>query len=254
MSNNNIVVFSWQIPINSINPFTKEIQELAPLPAGAKSEEFFSVGLDSYDIYGIWPLDSKSSPYMLFNYKDGSSRHIFQWLVNQEWLEQEEIAPRFNLNFWLTEDGLMTMVVKKTYGFDIASSLDFKAISSIKNYDEVMKFIALPGEEPDISLLWRPKDKKIFAFDRFNWSKDTDHQFYIFDYQEMVLIDYCLNRGVIANNIYISPDGRFLGWNVQESVDSGHPYNVKEVVILSLQTGRIAHIEGVRLIGWGKYH
>jgi len=156
-------------------------------------------------------------------------------------------------NFWLTKDGNFTVVMQKPYGFDLGSNLSLETSAQVKNYGGAMKPIILPNGNPNFEIVWAFRSINAFAFERYDRDKfePQKRSFYIYDYDQKILKDYCLDYGhSLPSNTYASPDERFLAWSIYE-LEGGY-IKGKEVVVLNLETGEIAQIPKLKLIGWGK--
>ena len=76
---------------------------------------------------------------------------------------------------------------------------------------------------------------------------DLPAPLYMFDYQQMVLKDYCLPV-LFSGRMFISPDDRFLSVTVGRiDDDQGNP---KEVIVIDTITGHYAVINGYTSNGW----
>lgn len=257
MTDQTIIVYSQAnkktfIPYVLLDLSNGENKLLSPLPTGAKSLALFYKNSTLLDIYGMWPFDQNTGPYSLFNFDTQTSTPILQWLSREEWLNDEAITPGFFLNIWANQDSSINILIKKTYGFDIVMGADIDAIEGSNSYAEIMRPVHLPKGGPDMRILWHARSGSPFALERFDFTNPAvPYKLYFFDYKKNRLIDYCLEREPASGNIYMAPDEQFLAWNVQYSLESGLPSEVKEVVILSLQSGYLTRVKGVKFLGWG---
>jgi hypothetical protein len=156
-------------------------------------------------------------------------------------------------HFWVTEDGLGTIVIPKEYGFDIASGLGLQTIFADITYNEVMTQVIVPpghGElieplnRPNIYIDWHSQDDALFSVEREGGDLPG---FYIFDVNNKMLKDYCqvnLNYGWLTE----LEAGAFLAWS-SELPDDDVP---KEILILNISSGHVACIKNAGLLDWGK--
>jgi hypothetical protein len=191
--------------------------------------------------------------WLLYNYRTHSEQVVLQWLEQEDWLYSDPFI--FFTKLWIGFDDNLEnsadVVILKPYGFDVASNLDFTTFSQATEYMDVMKPIALPGDSFETRLL-RWVDDNTIIFDRYEppLVKDQSHFLFSLDISNSILYDYCLDRGN-AGFPQISPDGRFLAWTVYTG--SSHAVeNVREIVILELETGLLAKLPEMELVGWGQ--
>ena len=250
VSNQEIVTYKIsygvnQIPITSIFPFTGEVQMLSSLPEGSRSLAYLLETDGSHDVY-YTPGLVNDSAFNIYDYSTGTSRPVLKWFSKEEWVRYFADSPWQYMELWSYNNNRIIILVKKSYGFDIATSLGIDILGESKSYGEVMQPIMIPEKGDELYTLWHAKSKPFFAFEiAYIFNEDNNH-YYVFDFNQMILIDYCINIGL---DVYASPDDQFLAWNV---MDKNYPDRVKEIDILSLETGNIARLTGVELVGWGE--
>lgn len=258
VSNQEIIVTDYynREPIIRIFPFSYRLEKLSHIQGLGKSLAYLVRDSNLYDAYYGVDVDATTGKFVawfaLYDYAAQSKQKIFQWMPTEESPGAGPLSSNlipWGWDIWSTRNGF-TIVVQKTYGFDLVSDLDFAAAAQPKAYTEVMKSVILPDGDADWGVIESfPLLTDSFAFDRFYPKEPGSNKmkFHIFDYQHMVLKDYCLDRGNSAGGDF-SPDERFFAWTVYE--DQGNSKG-KEVAVLNLETGQVARFPHVKLIGWG---
>jgi hypothetical protein len=237
------------VPLVRINPFTGVAKELPALPDGAIYDFYFINKNHRYAVYHLH--DKPSEGYFLYNYTESSSTPVFQWLQKIEgWHYLEPgVSQRGN--------GLFAVMVDRSYGFDMAVDLSFDQIFRQATYEEIMQAIFLPGgDSVDITTLtYEDATKTSFPVIRTGADIYEPQTLYMFDYQEMILKDYCLNV-IASGSMSISPDERFLAttlYYVSDQVSGAgiRDFVPKEAIILDTKTGHYARFDGFESGGWG---
>jgi hypothetical protein len=84
---------------------------------------------------------------------------------------------------------------------------------------------------------------------------ETEYRLYVLDILENTIIDYCLDPALTSlsqtsqtGHFYFSPDGRYLAWSIHDQFVSEN--ELLETVILDVQSGLVARIEGYEVLGW----
>jgi len=254
-------------PILLINPFTLEKVSFPPIPESGISLEWWNNLDNNYEIYydKYYELTSGEygSRFVIFNYNVNEEQIAFQWLNDEIEFFNDPSNLFYMFRLFETPDRLISMVMVRPYGFDIAVNLDIDTILTENNYQDIMHPVFLPGEEADMRITWVARTSPIIAFDRliYGQSEPRSTQFYVINYQAMRMVDYCYDRGYLPEAMYIStdekghtgivsyasPDESYLAWNIYNLEDG----NVVGASIIDLETGYVSHIANVEIYGWG---
>ncbi len=234
----------WEdlIPLAVIDITTGVIEPLPPLPDNTIFAVFSQLDNNYYAIYYEgYEFDN----IQLYDYTNNRSIPIFQWLVDKDWVSYGTTGFRM-------EDGsLSAFVNRRPYGFDLVVGLDVEGVQQDNRYLEAMTAVVLPGVPNDfrsssISSLGNSGGNLYVVRDEDMISGKEEKLFYIFDYPNKILRDYCLTfeYGALFKNL--SPDGRFLIIVFYSSY--GYPPDPKSI-ILDLDTGYYAMLEDIRVLG-----
>jgi len=223
------------IPLYSVNPFTKEIKPLPLLPDGAIYDFYFSQNNNSYVVYYFGSMGyGPYTKFVLYNYTNNTSKSVFQWMTGKSFGDWAGVG--------IMKNGLFYASVSRSYGFDIAFDLDMEAISKQTPYNEIMKKIILPGGEDKnlLTTIMVEYYKNIMPVYRYDYTLMKFIYFFILDYKNMKLLDYCLDP---SGDLDFSPDQRFITQNIPE---------LQKAIILELTTGRMVTLDGYQVIGWSE--
>lgn len=239
------IPFYVYVPLLSINPFTLEAHPLTTLPEERTDRfliDYFRNMDSSYELYsiGAGPVDK----FVLYRYSDDTSQSVFKWLTGKDWVNA------ITMQIWLLADNTFTVTVTRPYGMDLASGLDLQAITLQQGYDEVMRKIVLPDKMMPFFVLARfPNNAPFLLLEQTTVDYYPPIGFYVLDYQNMIIRDYCFDPSFRGDIIDISPDGHFLATTFYENplTESGD----KWIVVLNLDTGYISYIPDYQFIGWG---
>jgi hypothetical protein len=254
-------------PILLINPFTLKKVSFPPIPESGISLEWWNYLDNNYEIYYDKYYELTSGEYVkrfvIYNYNTNEGQIAFQWLNDEMEFFNDPSNLFYMFRLFETPDRLISMVMVRPYGFDIAVNLDIDTILTENNYQDIMHPVFLPGEEADMRITWVARTSPIIAFDRLTYgqSEPRSTQFYVINYQTMRMIDYCYDRGYIPQTIntssdeightsivsYVSPDERYLAWNIYNLEDG----NVVGASIIDLETGYVSYVQDIEIIGWG---
>ena len=240
-------------PILLLNPFTQEINSLSPIPASGRGLNWWNSDDINYEIYFdnfyILPSGEHAGRFAIYNYNTDETHLAFQWLNAETDYLRDHFYLYYMFRIFDTPEGLISLILVRPYGFDIAANLDIDTIITASDYEEIMQPVILPGDNPDMRITWIARTNPSFAFDRLDYRQyePRSTQFYVFNYQNMSLIDYCYDRGYTDIISYGSPDDRYLAWNTYE-VESN---DIVGVNVIDFETGRVSYLDGVEVIGWG---
>jgi hypothetical protein len=226
-----------------INPFTMEERPIPQFPddeTDAKELVGFLFLVDDR-AYQMYPGKYE---WQLFDYDSMTSHSIFQWLTFKKY-------SYLDIHFKKYRSGKYIAFVLRDYGFDISSVLDFDEIAASYEYNQIMHAImmpeailpAYPGRIASTKL-----SMSLVSFDIF---VDIDYVgFYWFNYEKMLVTDYCFNSSNTGGN-QLSPDDNFIAFK-HKFFPVTYPSPVpKSITILNLETGYIAQIDDYEFIGWG---
>jgi hypothetical protein len=254
-------------PILLINPFTLETISLPPIPESGVSLEWWHHGDVDYVIYydGYYEFSpgENTQRFVIYNYNTGEAQIAFQWLNDETEFFRDQANLFYMFRLFETPDNMISMIMVRPYGFDIATNLDIATMIKENDYRGIMHPVFLPGEEADMRITWTARAKPLVAFDRIHYyqSEPRMTQFYTINYQTMGMVDYCYDRGLIHETFsssaddkghtstisYASPDERYLAWNIY-NLDNG---DVEGASIIDLETGYVSYVDDIEVIGWG---
>ena len=234
------------MPLLTINPFTLTHEPLPALPETEGERHFADlIRADGrlYALYEIW--SQRGFSFYVFDYADETARQVFRWLDSTEWDLYK------SLNIMVTAGGAFVLSVDRPYGIDIAFDLALSSAVSQDNYDGNMRPITLPeGILPAYVWSISPFTETIALREELPGDDlSQDLGFYVLDYGKMTLTDYCLRQD-ISTELDLSPDGRFAALTLIDLPSSLPPRT--SLVILSLETGHMAEVDGYRMAGWGR--
>lgn len=223
-------------PLFSINTFTSETQNLAPLPTGGVYVHSSYHSKDGIPYSIFYKVDNQKKTYFLFDYSKGTSTQIFRWV---------DTDPTTGIG--IRSNGLYYAARRIEGGFDFAVDLTKEQITEDMNYNDVMnRFLFSDDQNLVLSPIfnWTKVEIPILTSASLDDQKPTP--FYVFDYETNILRDYCINLGLTS--VFFSPDEQFVGFTINEGIDSPGYH----VLILNLETGFYSLIEDIRAIGFGK--
>lgn len=232
-------------PFMSINPFTLEQRSLTYLAGGPMSGIHYYGALSSqghsYALYGRLNLAD-----YLYDYEQEKALPVFQWLNELDLVKSITIRP-----VWVYDGDKFAVTVARPDGLDVAMGLDIRSASEGKRYNEVMKKILLPERLLPLDVLGIGP-QGLLALQRAGYASPIGGPdwFYVFDYQNMSIRDYCLDLSDGVWSAEFSPDGRFAAFTLQRS---GAMLNKSDhyVAIIDLDKGTVAYLEGYIVVGWG---
>ena len=182
--------------------------------------------------------------FILYNYGDDTASPILSWLVSKDWITYHTVSIQAR------PGGLLTVSMDTPKGVDLAVDLDLETAGQALNYDQVMNTILLPDGPPD-EAVW-PLDGGRLEVDRYN---DHDQAspvwFTVLDARSNTLVDYCVDIEDTSTPGDLSSDGRFAAISLRdEGPDVPHMDVTRDTVVLDLQTGRLAHLGQIKIVGW----
>lgn len=231
---------SWQyFPLYAINIETGNRVDFPLIDTMINYSEFFII--DGPSVYlGFQPLLSEAHGKYIYDYESGQMHPIFQWLDDIEgWYF---LIP----NVYPQASGHFMAYVGRTYGFDISRELDMTEMQQSAPYDEIMRRIDMPGEastEYQYAVYLGLGSNPVPVLGSGIGARSS--KFYMFDYQALELVDYCLEGNFSYPSI--SSNGTYLSMDV---FSDGEPSHVTSTLILNIETGHYTILEGFEERGW----
>jgi hypothetical protein len=222
-----------KMPLFSVNPFTLETRDLAPLPSGTTYE---------YHSYNV--IDGH--PYVLFREKKSPNIYLYDYdaaVTTRAFLWIDFSDPTAGVV--VKDNGLYDVALDKD-GLEFATDLTLNQITEINKYDDVMKQLYVKGKKFAPSL-FTPRGKYYLAALHDDLADPNQSvSYYLYDYKANILKDYCLHVG--GGFVDISPDEKFASYTFYGDKDvAGY------VMILNLETGYYSIIPNSKSIGfWQK--
>jgi len=180
----------------------------------------------------------------LYDYQQGIEVPVLDWLSKAEWVNGH------NTSVEIKEDGRVYIFIRRDYGFDFSLNNSLKDIQLNGNYEENLTAVILPekGEmvnsvtfEP-LPNMWIP----VYQTDETILPDVTQMvRLFFMDTTENILIDYCLDVIAYGTTLQSSPDGRFLAISLYDS-----KIHQEQIIVLDLQTGNYALLNGYIALGW----
>jgi hypothetical protein len=181
--------------------------------------------------------------YQLYDPLTDTSQQVLSWLSSAG-------EPTINKSIDVTAAGRIIIRFGRPYGLDVSAAMDIDAVVASSNYTQTMQPIGLPESvlPVQLSLLSRNAAGMILYRASLDDPEGATPLFYWLDLQRQVLNDYCFD----ATNAFaeISADGKFVAFT-RHHLPSQAPVP-KSILVVNLETGYIAQVEGYRFIGWGQ--
>lgn len=231
------------IPITSINPLTGDKQSLSPLPNIGDYHSFEHYFRNDDKPYNLFNVDANAEAFYLYDYTNNSYVPVLQWLTGDDWLTTLKI----HTFFWLMPDGTLTITVdSRPYGIDWIPNLNINSLSTNNNYSDQAQKIYTPAQiNPPFVLDY---SHNLMILTNQPIATSTTLGFDIFDTEAGVIKNYCLDINTYTETS-LSPDGHFLALTYYKDLSTvGEAW----IIILNLDTGYLAKIDGYRMLGWGK--
>jgi len=236
----------WEYsPFISVNPFTLEQRQLAYLARNPDDGLYY---YDAVDLRGQpWGMYGKlNSVDFIYDYVSDESFSVFSWLDNVNPFDMQFVKP-----IWVYDESKFAVTVAHPDGIDLALNLDIQQIKENKQYDDVMERFIFPKLFLPASVLGIVPIKQWIALQRFDFfnSSEGENWFYILDYENQVIYDYCLDLQNSAKRIKISPDGKFVAFSM-ENFASNLEQDQHYVIVLNLENGKTFYLKGYVLVDW----
>lgn len=227
----------------------EKIVDFPPFPDGTNIRDIFFLVDAPYMLYY---QGSNIDDVGLFNLDTFTSIPVFQWLIGKDWV--------YSLNmFFLYHDGLLDVIIPRSYGMDLALNLDLYRVQSDKAYEDVMQAVHFPGPNTselasEMILIDKPRGLLVSRYIK----EQTYVKVYYLDFQSMSLQDYCYqieNWYYSSDNVveaYVSPDGRYVAYTTYVWPVGDTPASIISLRILDLKTGEYANIPDANYVvkGW----
>jgi hypothetical protein len=235
---------AWEyVPMYTLNTSTGEKTDLPPLPHIEFLSFYFTQQGNHYAVYDAFSHHPHG--YYLFDYSSNVSSPIFQWLDHIEGWYPLTPSPHRR------HDGSFMVTVGRSYGFDIGADLTLDQVLGETSYEAVMRPVILPGGDSTALISLVHEDAPTDNLPVFRRDTDTGGQsFYMFNYHNMVLLDYCLEP-LLEGALYVAHDGRYLAGTLTRLIEGEFPdYQPYAAFILDIESGHYAAIEGFVSLGW----
>jgi hypothetical protein len=237
----------WEyMPFMGVNPLTLEERQLTYL---ARNQE------DGLFYYGITNLDKR--PFgmygrlnrvdFIYDYEEDKALPVFLWLDVVDPFDMQFIKP-----IWVYDEGKFAVTIARPDGIDLAFNLNIQSAGENKDYDDVMKRIIVPERLLPSSVLGIVPGKDLVALQRFDFfnSSQGENWFYVLDYNNQIIYDYCFDLQDSVKRVKFSPDGKFVAFSL-ENFAADLEQDQHYIAILNLENGTIAYLKGYTLVDWG---
>ncbi|MDI6769964.1 MAG: hypothetical protein QMD04_09835 [Anaerolineales bacterium] len=174
------------------------------------------------------------STFVIQSHGNFATKPAFRWLVGQDWIPANIVLGR--LAIWQSQDGRINLAVVQPYGFDLATHLDYDVITTATDYAAIMRPVVIPpgkdfilkdGTSKLAMAYWRSANGNLFSI-------SSENKRYVFDLDEMLMRDYCLD-GSAYSTYRSSPDDKYVAWNEPEHDEQGiERYRYKGIFIMEL--------------------
>lgn len=234
------------MPFMSVDPFTLEKETLTYLERDQQEDLFYygTIGLDNNSL-GMYGRFNRVD--FIYDYKHDKTIPVFSWLDVVEPIDMQLIKP-----IWVYNKNLFAITIARPDGIDIAFNLNIRSAGENKRYDDVMNRIILPEQFLPASVLGIIPGKNVIALQRFDYfsSSQGKNWFYVLDYNNQIIYDYCFDLQHSVKRVKFSPNGKFAAISLENSTAS-MAQDQHYVVILNLEKGTIAYLKGYTLVDWG---
>ena len=239
------------MPFLAVNPFTLEQRQLTYI-AGDRTQGRYFYGLidngmgSAYTLYYEGRMTGVE--FYIYDYSKDEALAIFQWLKE---VDPIELMTNF-LPVWIYENDQYAVTISLSDGFDLALGLDLSTALCDQNYNDIMSTIILPERFLPSRVLGIVPERNWIALQRAGYLENADNSpnwFYIVDYQNNIIRDYCLDLLDSVSIVKLSPDGRFAAFSLYDF--SATTDGMKQsVAILDLDLGVVNYVKGYELIDW----
>lgn len=233
------------MPFLSVNPFILEQRQLTYL-ARDPIDGLFYYGAISLDekTYGMYGRLNRVD--FIYDYSNDRVLPAFLWLD-----AVEPFAMQFIKLIWVY-DNKFAVTIAQSDGIDLAFNLNIQLAGEDKLYNDVMERVIFPERLLPASVLGIVPGRDSIAMRRFDFlfPSENENWFYVFDYKNQYVADYCFDTKDSVNKTEISPDGRFVAFSF-EKFDVEYEQEQFYIVVLDIVSGKRAYLEGYVLVGWG---
>lgn len=241
------VLDPWEyMPFMAVNPFTLEKRILTYL---ARNQE------DGVFYYGAFNLDKRllgmygrlNRVDFIYDYGEDKTLPVFSWLETVDPFDMQFIKP-----IWVYDEGKFAITIVRPYGIDLAFNLDLQSASESKQYSDVMERIIFPEHLLPASVLGIVPDNNLIGLQKYDFfnSSQGENWFYVLDYNNQIIYDYCFNLQNLVKLVKFSPDGKFAAFSL-ENLATEIEQDERYVAILNLENGKVTKLKGYVLVDWG---
>jgi len=237
----------WEyMPFMSINPFTLEQHRLTYLARDQK-EGLFYYGSATVDRRPFGMYGRLNRVDFLYDFENDQTLPVFSWLEEVDPFDMQFVPP-----IWAYDDGKFAVTVARPNGIDLAFDLNIQSAQDKRRYEDVMKRITFPERLLPTTVLGIIPSTNFIALQRFDFSDFSKGKkwFYILDYNNQTVYDYCLDLQDSVKRVKFSPDGKFVAFSLEDfaaSLEQDQHY----VAILNLEKGTTSYLRGYTLVNWG---
>ena len=237
-------------PFLIINAFTMEQQTLPYLVDywnGRMADGYLISQEKSLMLFDESSIDGLR--YFIYDFNNDESFQVFRWLLN------EKVDPlRVVFSFqpvWIYDKDRFAIALAQQDGIDLAIDLDIETAKEDVDYDNVMTSVILPERLNPAYVLGIVPGTSQVVLKRFDiYHASSPKWFYLINYEDRILIDYCFDLADSVSDIKFSPNGRFAAISLQKFSVSSEQIGFYTVVI-DLKIGTAAYLEDYVVIDWG---
>ncbi len=245
----------YETPYSLIDPFTMEQRVFSQISESAWYEGTFTVDQKIYSVFydEYYGLENGSweSQFILLDHETNIERIIFPGNNfgdrSTSYVDHGYLWRGFAMQ--IDPTGKVTIVDDQSYGFNITTDLEFASIGDELNYAQIMNKVVIDDPLNWTRSMWQ--QNTVLGFFRSHWHTityvDENTPFYVYDWEDNILRDYCLAGDYVSNQNYPSLNGGFTAWTVESG---SYPDWEYEIFIMNLTTGYVSRFSGVEFLGW----
>jgi hypothetical protein len=237
----------WEfMPFMGINPFTFEERQLTYLVRSPEDGLFF-YGIANLEMHPFGMYGRLNRVDFIYDYEEDKALPVFSWL--------NEVNPfdmQFMKSIWVYDVGAFAVTIPHPDGIDLALNLNLQSAGENSQYDDVMKRIIFPKSLLPASVLGIVPNSDWIALQRFDFfdSSKGENWFYVLDYSNQIVYDYCFDLKDSVKRVKFSPDGKFVAFSL-ENFAADLEQDQHYVAILNLEIGTVTYLKGYVIIDWG---
>lgn len=210
----------------------------------------YSVDGKAYDVY-LGAITPSTNGFFAFDREMGNRLPVFQWLKDETWMGWDYVTLT-SFRYWQDAEGLLTMVIVRPGGFDVASGLTAFDVEEGDDYTNIMHSVIVKAGDIDpvgdsaawAFIRWVVPNEGSFGLES-NTTKG-ESRYYQVDLTTQTVKAYCQIEQTASSAMLVSPNGQYVAWTGQSRDDAQR----HDTVILDLESGRYARLVGYLLLGW----